>query len=192
MKNVLILHGNPVKDNSLTTALVSAYAAGAKAAGATVSIVYLIDLQFDPILRGGYTHKMPMEPDLLRVQEQIQAADHLVWVYPIWWGAMPALVKGFIDRVLMPGFAFKYRKDSPMWDKLLAGKSARVIVTQDTPVPFYWFWGRPNYNQMKNTILGFCGLKPVKFTTFAPVRGSSAEKRAGWIQQVETLGRALK
>lgn len=192
MKNILIIHGHSSAQPTFTRSLAEAYQKGAQSAGATVNLLHLAELTFDPILREGYKTATPLEADLLRAQELIRAADHVVWVYPIWWGAMPALVKGFIDRVFLPGFAFKYRKDSPWWDKLLAGKSTRVLVTQDTPVPFYFFWGRPNHHQMKNTILGFCGFSPVKFTTFAPVRGSSPEKRAAWLAQTTELGKALQ
>jgi NAD(P)H dehydrogenase (quinone) len=108
----------------------------------------------------------------------IKWADHLVFVYPTWWGTMPALLKGFIDKVFLPGFGFKYRKDSVWWDKLLTGKSARLIVTMDTP-PWYfrWVYGRPSHNAMKKSTLEFCGVKPVKIISIGPVKHAESRGR---------------
>lgn len=102
------------------------------------------EMQFDPILRDGYNHSQTLEPDLLEAQRQIHWAEHLVFVYPVWWGGIPALLKGFFDRVFLPGFAFKYRNRSQLWDKLLKGRTADLLVTLDTP-PWYfrWIYGAP-------------------------------------------------
>jgi NAD(P)H dehydrogenase (quinone) len=91
---------------------------------------------------------------------------------------MPALLKGFIDKVFLPGFGFRYRKDSVWWDKLLTGKSARLIVTMDTP-PWYfrWIYGRPGHNAMKKSTLQFCGIKPVKITSIGPVKHAESRGR---------------
>ena len=130
-----------------------------------------------------------LEPDLLAAQADITWAHHLVWVYPIWWGAMPALLKGFIDRVLLPGYAFKYRKGSSLWDKLLAGRSAELLVTMDSP-PWYFRWvtRMPGHHQMKKAILEFCGIRPVRVHSFGPVRSASAEQLALWVEKARQLG----
>ena len=85
----------------------------------------------------GYAQIQPLEPDLLDAQASITWAQHLVWVYPIWWGGLPALLKGFLDRIFLPGFAFKYRPNSALWDRLLTGRSAELLVTMDSP-PWYY------------------------------------------------------
>ncbi|MEM6797640.1 MAG: NAD(P)H-dependent oxidoreductase, partial [Acidobacteriota bacterium] len=128
------------------------------------------------------------EPDLLEIQEAITWASHLVFFYPIWWGEMPALLKGFFDRILLPGFAFKYREGSPLWDRLLAGRSARVFTTIDTP-PWYfrWAYGRAGHRVMKSNILDFCGVRPVEIHSLGSVRKSTPEKRARWIARVRSL-----
>ena len=126
---------------------------------------------------------------MLAAQADITWAHHLVWVYPIWWGAMPALLKGFIDRVLLPGYAFKYRKGSSLWDKLLAGRSAELLVTMDSP-PWYFRWvtRMPGHHQMKKAILEFCGISPVQVHSFGPVRSASTERLAQWVEKARQLG----
>ncbi len=83
-------------------------------------------MQFNPNLQFGYQKRIELEPDLLGAWEKIKWADHLVWIHPVWWGGLPAITKGFIDRVFLPGFAFKYRENSVWWDRLLKGKTAHT------------------------------------------------------------------
>jgi NAD(P)H dehydrogenase (quinone) len=188
-RNVLIILGHPQKD-SFCAALAEAYAAGARDAGCEVRTLALGDLDFDPIRRTGYGEAPPLEPDLLRAQNDIAWADHLVFAYPNWWGTMPALLKGFIDRVILPGFAFRYRPDSRWWDRLLKGKSAQLLVTMDTPPLWYrWVIGRPGHNQMRRSVLGFCGVKPVKVSQFGPVKTSRPGTRDKWLRKAQMMGR---
>ncbi len=123
-KRILVILGHPSAD-SLCAGLAQAYMEGALSAGAEVRLLSVGQLGFDPLLHAGYRGAQPLEPDLQAAQAQIAWAGHLVWVYPTWWGAMPALLKGFIDRVFLPGFAFKHHQGSSRWDKLLAGRSAQ-------------------------------------------------------------------
>jgi putative NADPH-quinone reductase len=187
-KKILVIMAHP-GSNSLTQALAEEYQRGAIKSGAEARYLSLSELDFDPVLKEGYRGKQPMEPDLTKAQKDILWAQHLVFVYPIWWGAMPALLKGFIDRIFLPGFAFKYRKDSVWWDKLLAGRSARLITLMDTP-PWYfrWVYRMPGHNQMKRTILEFCGVKPVRISSFGPVRGADEKQRENWLRKVYQTG----
>ena len=187
-KKILVILGHPDTE-SLCGALASAYIESATTAGSEVRELQLGDLKFDPILWNGYNKIQELEPDLIRAQELIKWSDHLVFVYPNWWGAMPALMKGFFDRVFLPGFAFKYREDSAFWDKLLCGRTAHLIVTMDTPPWYYrWIYHRPGHNEMKHTILGFCGIKVAKITEFAIVKNAMPEKREKWINRVKEPG----
>jgi NAD(P)H dehydrogenase (quinone) len=183
MKTLVIL-GHPSAD-SLCGALAEAYTQAALQAGKEVRQISLGDLQFDPVLHHGYAQIQPLEPDLLAAQQALLWAEHLVFVYPIWWGAMPALMKGFIDRIFLPGFAFKYRANSSQWDKLLAGRSAHLLVTMDSP-PWYFRWinRMPGHYQMKKTILEFSGVKPVRISSFGPVLGSTFKLRERWLGEV--------
>ena len=188
MKNILIIHGHPDKE-SFSTALFDAYRKGAVASGAIVKEIIISDLQFNPNLGMGYRKRTELEPDLLDAQEKIKWATHLVWIYPVWWGSLPALLKGFIDRVFLPGFAFQKRENSVWWDKLLTGKSARIISTLDQPAWYYWLvYREPSNNAMKKLTLQFCGIHPVKVTSIGPLRLSKEAYRLNWLKKIEQLG----
>jgi putative NADPH-quinone reductase len=187
-KRILVILGHPNND-SFCGAIANSYIEGAKAAGNDVRRIAVGDLSFDPVLRKGYGSVLELEPDLAAAQSASAWAQQIVFGYPIWWGAMPALLKGFIDRVFLPGFAFKYREGSHFWDRLLSGRSAHLLVTMDTP-PWYfrWVFHMPGHNQMKRTILEFCGIKPVSITSIGSIKGSTLQNREGWLAQVKTYG----
>lgn len=188
---ITIIDGHPGEDR-LITAMLDRYAAGAEAAGAQVTRIDLRQMSFDPVLSVGYRGEQPLEPDLETACNAITDCNHLVIGFPLWWGAQPALLKGFFDRVLLPGFAFKYHKNDPFWDRLLAGRSADVFITGDTP-GFYLRlkYGSPVIRQMKGQVLGFCGFKPVKTFYHAPVRKKPREHFAKWLDRAEARGRAM-
>ena len=187
-RRILIILGQP-SSNSLCAALARTYADAARQSGAEVRLLELGKMAFDPVLHHGYAQIQPLEPDLLDAQASITWAQHLVWVYPIWWGGLPALLKGFLDRIFLPGFAFKYRANSALWDRLLTGRSAELLVTMDSP-PWYYRWvqGMPGHRQMQRTILEFSGIRPVRVHSFGPVRSASAARRAHWLQQAQHWG----
>ena len=186
-KRVLVILGHP-GTNSFCSALADSYIAAAKDASHEVRIMRLGALRFDPVLREGYQEVQALEPDLLHAQANILWAEHLVLVYPIWWGGIPALMKGFFDRILLPGFAFQYRKGKAFPDKLLAGRTAHLLVTLDTPPWYYrWFYRMPGVHQMRKTTLEFCGIKPTKTLMFGPVLGSTVAQRDKWLKKAGTL-----
>ena len=190
-KRILVILGQPQRQ-SFGAALAQAYAEGARASGAEVRELFLGDLKFDPAGAMNHSSQPALETDLVMAQEAIKWAEHLVFAYPIWWGTIPALLKGFIERVFLPGFAVNFRDNSPLWDKLLTGRSAHLIVTLNTPSWVYrWVYGRPGHNTMKKTILEFCGIKPVRITEVGPVRNSTDAKRKQWIAQIRALGDEL-
>jgi len=185
MKNdVLVIDAHPDKESYIRV-LAENYYKQSRLAGCNVALIALRDLKFELNLLHGYRKPLPLEPDLVKAQEQIKNARHIVLLYPNWWGTYPALLKGFIDRTFLPGFAFKYRKGTVYWDKLLKGRSARLIVTMDTPGWFYEkVFGQPGHNSMKKNILEFCGIKPVTIDVFQPLRTSEPETREEWIATV--------
>jgi putative NADPH-quinone reductase len=192
MKNILIINAHPDQE-SFCKALAESYLKGAEAGNHTCKLVNLNELQFNINLPQGYRVPTPLEPDLIEVQKMISDANHIVFVYPNWWGTFPALLKGFIDRVFIPGFAFKYRENSSLWDKLLVGKTAHLIITMDSPYWYYrWLVNRPGINAMKKCILGFCGIKTVKTSIFSPVRPSPESKRKQWLNSVFEDGKSGK
>lgn len=192
MKNILIINGHPDAE-SYSFALSRAYQNGVAHTTSKLEVLNVRELDFNPNLQFGYRKRTELEPDLLKAQELITWADHLVWIYPVWWGSMPAIMKGFIDRVFLPGFAFKKREGSVWWDKYLEGKSARVISTLDQPAWYYrWINGSPSNKAMKNLTMNFVGVKKVKFTTIGPLRLSKDAYRKKWLQKVERLGAQSK
>lgn len=188
MKKVLIINGHP-NESSLNRAITESFSKGSIDAGNDVRIIHLSELQFDPNLHFGYSQRLDLEPDILLAQEQILWCDHLVVVHPVWWGGMPALLKGFIDRALLPKFAFQYRENSVWWDKLLAGRTAEILYTIDQPIFYYkWFNGAPGIKQLKRMILQFCGFKVKRVTGFQQVRYANAERISEWLRKAEKLG----
>ncbi len=191
MKKILTILGHS-NDESLCAGLARAYNEGAKEAGAEASLLELGGLQFDPVLHKGYRSRQELEPDLVHAQEQIRWADHLVLVYPIWWATPPALLKGFIDRVFLPGFSYEPVEGAALPQKLLSGRSARLIVTMDSPKWYYrLFMGDAGHKMMKKGVLEFCGIKPVRITTFAPVKTATRETRELWLDEIGRLGRQV-
>lgn len=189
-KNITVILGHP-DASSFCGALAEMYVQSASNVGHSVRYFKLGEIAFDPILHHGYNQRQELEPGLLDIQNAITWADHLVFVYPTWWGAMPALLKGMFDRVFLPGYAFKYRQNSQFWDKLLVGRSAHAIVTMDTP-PWYYrlVYSMPGHHQMKKTILEFSGIKPVKLTSFGPIRHANEKQRNKWLQQVANYAKS--
>ncbi len=185
--NILVINGHPDPE-SFCSALSHSYMEGA-GEHAQIRFIELNRIHFDPVLKFGYRQRTELEKDLLEAQELIRWSDHLVFIYPTWWGSMPALLKGFIDRTFLPGFAFKYRKDSVFWDKLLTGKSAHLIVTTDTPT---WYnkliYKQAGHIVMKRNILRFCGISPVRVTEIGPIKPSSDRQRSKWLEKVKQLG----
>ncbi len=186
-KNILLILGHP-NDDSMSHKIMDRYKISATGSGATVREIIVRNLNFQPILFKGYKRTDALEDDILKAQDDITWAQHVVMVYPNWWGTYPALFKGFIDKVLWPGFAFRYKTGILKWEKLLTGKSARIIVTMDTPGWYYrWVQGAPGHRAMKKATLEFCGFHPVKVTTFAPVKKADDKRVERWLKKVEKL-----
>lgn len=189
---VLLILGHPRLD-SFCGALAAAYAEGARAAGLEVARLDLATLAFDPNVRRPSPRDQALEPDLARAQALILWADHLVFLYPAWWGTLPALLKGFLDRVLTPGFAFAAEdEDSATWTRLLGGRSAHLLVTMDTPPWAYRLvYRQPGHQAMRRATLGFCGVAPVFISAFGPVKPATAEARSRWLDQARGEPRRL-
>jgi putative NADPH-quinone reductase/1,4-dihydroxy-2-naphthoate octaprenyltransferase len=191
--HVLIINGHPRK-GSFSEALVEAYAGGAITAGVNVTILNLADLSFNPNVITPSPNMQYHEEDILRSQQLIATADHLVFVYPTWWGTMPALLKGFLDRVFTPGFAFEEIEGGVTgYGKLLRGKSAAIISTMDTPLFINrWVNKSPGNNALKKATLQFCGIDPVQITNFSPLKKADDKKRQRWLEKVRLQAANLK
>lgn len=187
MARIAVIVGHSRTD-TYCEALASAYATGARSGGHEVEVIHLARTRFDPILRGAYVEVQPLEPDLEGAHRAIMGADHLVIVFPLWLGGMPAILKGFLERVLQPGLIEGHRAGK--FVRLLDGKSARVIMTMGMPGLVYrWWYGAHALQALKRNILEFMGVSPVKSTLFGMIETVGAEKRAAWLSEVEALGR---
>jgi putative NADPH-quinone reductase len=186
-KNIFVILGNP-DTSGFTASLADVYCDAAREAGHVVSRVNISELNFDPILRKGYKEIQPLEPDLLSIQDKWREADHVVIVYPNWWCTMPAILKGMFDRMYLPGFAFKFDKKTKKVEKLLKGKTARVIVVAGTHSPFMTWLKFGDYtNEIQHGILGFAGMK-ARVTTFGPADTVPEATRTKWREKVKSLG----
>jgi putative NADPH-quinone reductase len=130
----------------------------------------------------------PLEADLLAAQEAILWAEHLVFAYPIWWGGAPALLKGFVDRAFLPGFAFKYRPGKAFPEQLRRPHGPAAGDDGYTAWYFRWVYRMPGIHQLRRTTLEFCGVKPVRVASFGPILGSTAPQRARWLAQAQHAG----
>jgi len=189
---ILVLNCH-IRENSFCTALAKAYENGASSAGHELKTLNLRDLELEKYLHYGHDKRYEPEGDVLKAQEHISWSDHMVFVYPTWWAALPAILRLFFEMVFSPGFAFKYNdrmgRKIVSWDKLLKGKSARIISTMDAP-PWYYKWiiGDPGGKIMKRGILGFSGVKPIKSNYFGSVKLSNEKQREGWLKAAYSLG----
>lgn len=190
---VVIGHPDPSPDR-LCRALASAYAEGAERSGHAVRKIDLALLEF-PMLRTSQEFEHGSIPGSLKeAAEAVVWAEHLVFVFPLWLGTMPAMLKAFLEQVMRPGTAFAYPdKGGGFARSLLRGRSARLVVTMGMPAPIYriWFFSH-GIAGMRRGILNFAGIKPVRETLLGMVANAGEVKRASWIKQMQRLGeRAL-
>lgn len=191
MRRITLIQGHPdPAGGHLDHALADAYAEGALAAGHDLRRIEIATLDF-PLLRNkdDFEHG-PTPLGLVKAQAAIAWAQHLVFVYPIWLGDMPALLKGFLEQTLRPGFAFDYL-DGGKVRMRLKGKSARLVVTMGMPAMAYrWFYGAHSVKSFERNILKFVGIKPVERSLYGMVEAVDEAKRASWLDDMRALGGA--
>ncbi|MFM1896171.1 MAG: hypothetical protein RLZZ385_1245 [Pseudomonadota bacterium] len=188
---IAVILGHPdTQTPHLCHALADAYQKGALAAGKEVRVIKVGDLDF-PVMRSQAEWKDEPAKDIKTGQDAIEWADHLVIVYPLWLGTMPALLKAFLEQVARPGFAFEYLDGGKGWKARLHGRSARIVVTMGMPAFIYrWFYGAHSLKSLERNILKFVGIKPVRESLFGLVEGVKPATREKWLQTMEALGRA--
>jgi 1,4-dihydroxy-2-naphthoate polyprenyltransferase len=187
---VLVIVGH-ARGESLCAALAEAFAAGSREAGCSVRVLHLAEMLFDQDVTAVSPASQPLEPDLEEARQLIDWAEHLVFVFPNWWGTMPARLKGFLDRVLYPGFAF--REDGGHYYGLLAPRTAELLITMDVPPLVYrYIQGAPGQKAMARATLGLCGVKTVAVSTFGPPSHTEAATRDHWVAQSRELGSRLR
>ncbi|MFT5538980.1 MAG: putative NADPH-quinone reductase [Alphaproteobacteria bacterium] len=128
-------------------------------------------------------------PDIKAAQEAIFQANHIVLIYPLWLGTMPAVLKGFFEQVLRPDFSFDYLPSGQTRPRL-KGRSCRIVITMGMPALVYrWFFGAHSLKSLERNILKFVGFGPIRESLFGMVDAASSEKRTHWIAQMRALGR---
>jgi len=193
-RNIVIVQGHPdPEQRRYGHGLADAYAEGAVAGGHEVRRIEVARLDF-PLLRSerDWTQASPA-PDIRQAQEDIAWANHVVILFPLWQGMMPALLKGFFEQVLRPGFALGGLDGKGMAQRLLSGRSARVIVTMGMPALAYrWYFRAHSVKSLERNVLHFCGISPVRTTLIGMVAGRDPARREKWLERVQALGREGK
>jgi putative NADPH-quinone reductase len=184
VRRILVLDGHPDPDEArLVHGLAKAYLAGAQRAGHEIRMLRLADLDW-PLLRRRTDWEAPAAGAIADAQAELAWADHLVLLFPLWLGDMPAVVKGFLELVLRPDFALRTSAGEG-----LRGRSARVIVTMGMPPLVYRLWfGGHSMASLRRNILAFCGISPVRTTYVGPVETASATRRLAWLDKARNLG----
>jgi putative NADPH-quinone reductase len=189
-RNVLIIDGHPDPRRArLIHALAKACRVGAESAGHAVRTINVAELEF-PMLRGAddFEQKKPLE-SIAACQDDLRWAHHIVIFFPLWLGGMPALLKGFFEQVLRPGFAFAARKRGlPV--KLLAGRTARIVVTMGMPGLFYkWVYRAHSLKSLERNILAFCGIRATGSTVIGMVGNVDEARRETLLERMHVFGR---
>ena len=180
----LVIDGHP-DGRSLTASLAQRYAAG----HGDARVLALRDLDFDPNLRFGYRERMTLEPDLVEAKQALQSADTVVIATPLWWGSVPALLKGFFDRALLPQQEYRYTKLG-LVDGLLPARNGRLLLLADTPWYFVPFTGLPAQTHVARGTMRFCGIRSVRTTRMLGVKDASEATITRWLDRAERLGTA--
>jgi len=194
MSNILIIQGHPDSEKThFGHAIAEKYASAAHSAKHAIQQITIADLDF-PVLRTqqDFDKGEPCD-DIKHAQQQITWADHIVVIYPLWLGDMPALLKAFFEQALRPGFALEEAEGGKAYNKLLAGKSARIVVTMGMPAFVYrWFFKMHTVKNLKRNILSFCGFKPVNTTLIGSVYAGNDDALYTALSNIAHLGRIAK
>ena len=189
---VAIIQGHPdPAENRLCHALADAYAKGAVTAGHQVARIEVAQLDF-PILRTQKDFETGQMPEsLVEARDAIVSAQHVTIIFPLWHGTMPALLKAFIEQVMRPGVALEYRKHG-FPRGLLAGRSARLVVTMGMPAMIYrWYFRAHGVRGLERSILGFAGIRPIRESLLGTVDAASDARRRRWLARMNQFGRQL-
>jgi len=190
---ILIVQGHPdIGRMHMCRALAHAYAEGATAAGHEVELVEPARLVF-PLLSSAaeWRHGSP-PPRLVAAQESMRRANHLVLLYPLWLGDMPAVLKGFLEQVVRPGFALAPARAGGrlFGDGLLRGRSARLVVSTTMAAPMYrWLHGAHSLKLVRRSILGPAGIAPMRSTVVGGAGRLNEAEIERWRERVRALGR---
>ncbi len=190
-KRILLIQGHPDGgEPHLCHALAASYAEGAVDGGHSLRQIRLAEIDF-PLLRSQKEWEKGLVPASLKpAQDDIAWAEHIVFFFPLWLGDMPAVLKGFLEQVARPGFAFTREEGGSPWGKkALTGRSARVVVTMGMPAIVYrWYFRAHSVKSLERNILGFVGIAPVHETLIGLTANMKYEEAAKWLGKLRRLG----
>lgn len=190
-KRILVINAHPDRSHHhLCASFVEAYVEGASSAGHEIRRIDLAGFRF-PMLQSQTEFESGKVPEELGIAvENVLWAEHLVFVFPLWLGTMPALLKAFLEQVMRPGIAFEYGKNGLSTKGLLKGRSARLIVTMGMPPLLFRLWFRSHgVATLRRNILNFVGIRPVRETFYGMVDRADAESHLRWLNEVRDMGR---
>jgi len=190
-RRILVIQGHPdASAPHLCHALEAAYAQGARDGGHDVRRLDVASLEF-PLLRSQREwESAALPPALEEAQAAVAWAQHLVLVFPLWLGDMPALLKGFLEQIARPGFAFRAERPDAAFHKGLTGRSARVVVTMGMPASVYrWYFGAHSVKSLERNVLGFVGISPVHRTLIGMVGNLKPASASKHLHLLAKLGR---
>jgi putative NADPH-quinone reductase len=187
---ILILNGHPDPvRKGLCHALADAYGAGAAEGGHEVRRLDIAMLDFGFVHSQAEFEHGSAPTDIEAAQTSIKWASHVVVIFPLWLGDVPAVLKAFLEQTLRPGFAYAYRP-SGFPEMFLTGRSARVVVTMGMPALVYrWYFRAHGLKNLKRNILRFVGFSPVRDTMLGSVGTRSKEQISRWFDDMKALGR---
>lgn len=190
-RRIVIIQGHPdPAGGHLCHALAGAYAAGAAEAGHAVETVTPALLRL-PLLETKAAFEAPPTAEVAAVQETLGAATHLVILFPLWLGGMPAVLKGFLEQVFRPGFLLLAPAKGWGSPRRLAGVSARIVVPMGMPALAYrWWFGAHGVRTLESGILGLAGIRPVRTSYLGMVEAATEARRAQWLAEMRRLGQA--
>lgn len=192
-ERICIVQGHPDPDSRhLCHALGDAYAAGAEESGHASRRLDVARLDFPLIRTREEFESGTPPPDIVGAQEAIRWATHLVIVYPLWLGTMPALLKGFLEQTFRYGFAIGNESDR-LPEKLLSGKSARLVVTMGMPAVIYrWYFGAHSLKSLERNVLALAGIGPIRESLIGLVGAMDEAKGRKWLARMRALGRGAR
>ncbi len=190
-KRIAIIQGHPDPGGKhFLHALADSYARGATEAEHEIRTIEVARLDF-LLLRTKEDFEHGTPPDAIReAQDTIAQAGHLVILYPLWLGTMPALLKAFLEQTFRPGFAADAGGPGRTWKKRLTGRSARIVITMGMPAFIYrWYFGAHSLKSLERNILGFAGIGPVSESLIGMVEAMNDAARHQWLAKMCALGR---
>ena len=188
---VVIVFNHPY-DGSFCNAILQSVTKGLVKGNHQIDLIHLDKDNFNPVMKAGdlkgFRDKKPLDPKVLEYSDKIKNAEHIIFIFPIWWELMPAMTKGFVDKVIFPGVAYDYKnadntRMKPLWNNL---KGVTMITTMNTP---NWLYRILFGNAIKKAmIIGTfwkIGFKNRKWISYNQVKQVSIVKREKWLFKLE-------